>query len=158
MTSSLLRGLPAACKSRELTAQTSAIRATAISFQLKRYLTLFTRVNTYLDVGRLLPLHRVQRARDGCMVTGGKTRLTNKVVVNPRLGNTVGHIRCYGSAHCWGTRTHELRDLPAAATSTAAQLYRARRLFFNRAWRSLRGFRFGFEMAKVTGPTRLTVQ
>jgi hypothetical protein len=34
--------------------------------------------------------------------------------------------------------------------------HRARRLFFNRDWRSLRGFLFGFEISRVTLPTRRT--
>jgi hypothetical protein len=40
------------------------------------------------------------------------------------------------------------------ALGMAAQ--RARRRFFKRIWRSLRGFLFGFEIAKVTVPTRRT--
>jgi hypothetical protein len=40
------------------------------------------------------------------------------------------------------------------AVITTAQ--RARRRFFKRIWRSLRGFLFGFEIAKVTVPTRRT--
>ncbi len=35
--------------------------------------------------------------------------------------------------------------------------YRARRLFFRRIWRSLRGFLLGLEIANVTVPTRRTV-
>ena len=34
--------------------------------------------------------------------------------------------------------------------------YRARRLFFRRIWRILRGFLFGLEIANVTVPTRRT--
>jgi hypothetical protein len=36
--------------------------------------------------------------------------------------------------------------------------YRARRRFLSRDWRSLWGLRFGFEIAKVTPPTRRTFQ
>jgi hypothetical protein len=45
-------------------------------------------------------------------------------------------------------------EMLRVALGMAAQ--RARRRFFKRIWRSLRGFLFGFEIAKVTVPTRRT--
>jgi len=48
--------------------------------------------------------------------------------------------------------------MPTVPVSLSPVPYLALRLLLSRAWRSLRGFRLGFEMAKVAFPTRFSFQ